>query len=239
MSREDDFGDSESFLPKQMTVELRSLLVKARLINENSQEEFDYSFTSIFLAFLIANDPNSRSFQQYVKQTDIRIFEIIKSKGLPQTVLLRGSHESISTPERRPTITRSVQAIFRFALSLMMAIRGQREQSLDTRHVMGAYIYAPYTHEEELKSWGIDLEKWSEVFLSQIAFLFPSELFYWIQAHDRKFRTRLSFDVEEIIENLNSFKKVRVGQLLEFEDISELGHIVKVSDNVYVLKGCR
>jgi hypothetical protein len=195
MSRENAFDDSDSFLPKQMTPELRSLLVKASLVNENSLENFDYSFTSIFLAFLVANDPMSRWFQEYVKQADIRISEIIKWKGLPPTALdrIRELPESITMPDRRPSVTSSAQAIFNYASSLMKMTAGQKKQPLDTRHIIGAYIYAPHGHKEQLKSWGIDPEKWSNAFLNQIVTLYRSELAYWIQAHDRAFRTRPRF----------------------------------------------
>jgi hypothetical protein len=60
------------------------LLTRARLVNQNSSEQFSYDFTSILISFLASNDIISEWFKKYVKEAGIHYEDILRYKDIDQ-----------------------------------------------------------------------------------------------------------------------------------------------------------
>ena len=150
---QDDFGTIDQYTP-----ELQRLLVLAVLINENSPEkEFPISFTSILVAFLIANDPISRWFQDYVQQAGIAVDAILADdkKNLDhkklEEVRKRGIPEEVLKSLSRQKKTASAKGFLVVASGYLHTVSDQKQENLlDVRHLMGAYIYSS-SHFDEFK----------------------------------------------------------------------------------------
>ena len=67
--------------------ELKRLLARAKLINRYYEKEFDISFSSMLLAFLVSNDIISRWFSDYVKRAGIDVGRILEERKVSQQIL--------------------------------------------------------------------------------------------------------------------------------------------------------
>lgn len=173
-------------------------MVRAVLINENSPEkEFPISFTSILVAFLIADDPISRWFQDYVQQAGVAVDAILadNNKNLdPQKleeVSKRGIPEEVLKSLSQQKKTASAKGFLNVAYDYLHTVSDQKQGNLlDVRHLMGAYIYSS-SHFEELKKWNLNKydPDWSNAFLEKIQELFPDEYDGWAKIHLSKFNS--------------------------------------------------
>ncbi len=176
----------------EATPQLQRLLGKAALISEISPEDFDISFTSTLIAFLYSDDPLSRWFQEYVKEKNVAVEEILRYKNLDREELeitLKkkkvGKEFPESSSEYPLSVTMSMDEIFSEARKLMRTV--SKKGLLDVRHLMGAYIYRPGKHKSQLKMWKFNREDWSNEFLLQIEDHFPAERSGWYAEHSTVF----------------------------------------------------
>jgi uncharacterized protein with HEPN domain len=207
-------NNRSKFFGKAITPALQRLLAISAVADRHSDENFDYSFTSIVTAFLIAQDPVSKWFQHFATCEKMPVDEILVSKNIEP-----GMFEEIRTTSERRIIyegkrhtTYSADSIFGKSLQLMEKT-GQNNSSLilDVRHIMGACIYG---NEEQLKSLRFATEKMSNAFLNQIRIMYPSELSCWTDIHLRNFKTEpeISFGKSE--------DSLKLTLLREYNDLS-------------------
>ncbi|MBV9958835.1 MAG: TIR domain-containing protein, partial [Acidobacteria bacterium] len=178
------------------TPELARLLAKATRINKAFEEKFDLSFSSMLLAFLASDDPLSRWFARYVKDAGIAIDELLKARGIGRAIFdaiaARPLDETeLSTLDRPRRRTESANNLVQAAREIALGL------PVDTRHLMGAYIYRPAGHEKDLEGLRFNREAWSNAFLGQIQKLHPQKLEGWKDLHRSIFKTEPS-PVEEI-----------------------------------------
>lgn len=111
---------------------------------------------------------------------------------------------------RESNITRSVETIIEFASRLMQATHQLKNEPLDVRHLMGAYIYHPFAHRKQLTDWNFNLEEWSNSLLKEISAFYPLELIDWITIHVHTFiaMPKIKFAGMENVENIKLLRKL-------------------------------
>ncbi|MBV9209114.1 MAG: TIR domain-containing protein, partial [Acidobacteria bacterium] len=185
---------------------LAYLLAKATRINHALGQEFDLSFSSMLLAFLASDDLLSRWFSRYVKDADIAIDELLKARTLDRATLERIASDPFSEMELSkldyPRVrTESAQRLFDAARELSNSYNSVEDKYpvtvVDVRHLMAAYIYRPAGHEQDLEGLHFNRQAWSNAFLGQIQKLYPLELAWWKDLHQRTFNEE-AMPVEEI-----------------------------------------
>ena len=164
------------------SLELKSLLARAKLINQYYEKDFDISFSSMLLAFLVSNDTFSRWFSDYVKRVGIDVVRLIEERKVSQQIL-----EDIAS---RAVLPDQLPASYRQTTSTTMYLgmadkyreslaRGDKTYPLQVHHLMAVYIYEPWVHKKDLIRWGFDREDWSNAFLIQIRKIYPPEFEFW------------------------------------------------------------
>ena len=167
--------------------QLQHLLSRSAQINSYYEKDFDISFSSLLLAFLLSEDLVSQWFQAYVKRAGINVQKILEESGLNQEIMediLRATLLDLQ-PAR---MTTSAQRYLQTAEEFRQQLAGRIEAGpLDTHHLMAVFIYRPWVHEKDLIRWGFDRKSWSEAFLELMRGLQPKELGFWTLQHRRDF----------------------------------------------------
>ncbi|MBC7911371.1 MAG: TIR domain-containing protein [Pyrinomonadaceae bacterium] len=180
------------------TPALAHLLAKATRINQAFEKEFDLSFSSMLLAFLTADDPLSRWFGRYVKDSGIAIDELLRTRKLERATLEEIAAQPLSETElSRLTVARrwtaSSEKLFEAAMILSIGDAPQSDNPppalFDVRHLMSAYIYQPSGHEKDLEGLRFNRAAWSHAFLGQMQKMYPQELERWKEIHRQTFST--------------------------------------------------
>ena len=183
---------------------LKRLLARAKLINQHYEKDFDISFSSMLLSFLVSDDPFSRWFRDYVKVVGIDVGRLLEERRVSQKIL-----EYIASPTVLPERTLdSYRLTTSTTIYLDMAdkyreslAKGDTTYPLQVHHLMAVYIYEPWVHKRDLIRWGFDRENWSNAFLIQIRKIYQpefdfwnaSELDFWMRQHFRAFKTEPNF----------------------------------------------
>ena len=183
------------------SLELKRLLARAKLINQHYEKDFDISFSSILLAFLVSDDPFSRWFSDYVKGVGIDVGRLLEERKVSQPILEDiASHEILQDQlpaSYRQTISTTIYIDIADKYRESIA-RGDKTYPLEVHHLMAVYIYEPWVHKRDLIRWGFDREDWSNAFLMQVRKIYApdfdfwnaSELDFWRRQHFRAFLTK-------------------------------------------------
>lgn len=165
--------------------DMERLLSRAASINRYYEEDFDISFSSLFLAFLVSDDLVSQWFQAYVKQAGINIQKIQEEHGLDQRIMEDIAHATHSEPLTYG-MTNSARRFLQAADQLRLST-AEPDDTLDVRHLMAVFIYDPWVHEKDLVRWGLERKDLSEKFLELMRSLRPKELGFWREQHRNAF----------------------------------------------------
>jgi hypothetical protein len=180
------------------SLELKRLLARAKLINQHYEKDFDLSFSSMLLAFLVSEDPFSRWFRDYVKGIDIR--RLLEERKVSHKILENIASRTI-LPDQTPAsyrLTTSTTIYLETADKYRESLaKGDKTYPLQVHHLMAVYIYEPWVHKTDLIRWGFDRVDWSNAFLLQMCKIYPpefnfwnaSELDFWRRQHFRTFQT--------------------------------------------------
>ncbi len=119
-------------IPEGISAESANLLVCAFDLTEGSAEleEFNFSFTSILVAFLASDDPLSRWFQSFAAQHESQFEQLLKHRNVSRARLdeVRAKKPDASNIQRvlnrkpRPTWTSSAQAVLTAANDLKRSV---------------------------------------------------------------------------------------------------------------------
>ncbi len=210
------------------SLELKCLLARAKLINQYYEKDFDISFSSILLAFLVNNDVISQWFRYYVKKKEINIERLMEDRKVNNQILQDIAlriilPDQLSATYRQTTSTTIYLGIadkYRESLS-----RGDKTYPLQVHHLMASYIYDPWIHKKDLNRWGFDRVDWSNSFLVQIGKMYPpefdfwnaNELYFWRQQHIRVFLTS-----PDLSERSLHFRKAKTNVI--HDDLFEAKH---------------
>jgi len=132
-------------------------------IGEKGGDEAQVSFTGVLLTFLVAPDPISRWFQNYVAKRNVAIDDMLGSKGFMSREELEGLVAAYTpagaTMQKKPW-TPSAREVLTASDALAQRVGGEG-CAIGIRHLMGAYCHFHYpTHEAQLRRWGFDLDDW-------------------------------------------------------------------------------
>ena len=179
------------------SLELKHLLARAKLINQYYEKDFDISFSSILLAFLVSDDPFSRWFTDYVKGVGIDVRRLLEERKVSQPILEEIASRTILPDQlpasyRQTTTTIYLDMADKYRESLA---RGDKTYPLEVHHLMAVYIYEPWVHKGDLIRWGFNRENWSNAFIIQVRKVYApdfdfwnaSELDFWRRQHFRAF----------------------------------------------------
>jgi TIR domain-containing protein len=132
-------------------------------IGERGGDDAQVSFTGILLTFLVASDPISRWFQDYVKRHTIAIADMLLSKGfnsLEELRQLAAAYVPADGPMTKKPWTPSAREVLTASDALAQRVGGEGAP-IGIRHVMGAYCHFHYpNHEAQLRRWGFVLDDW-------------------------------------------------------------------------------
>lgn len=170
---------------KNYSPDMERLLSRSASINRYYEEDFDLSFASLFLAFLVNDDLVSQWFQAYVKQAGIDVQKILEERRID----LRTMEDIAHAVPSNPKAYRMTTSVRKF-LSAADQLRGgpeEPEKDLDVRHLMAVFIYEPWVHEKDLIRWGINRKDLSEKFLELTRSMRLKELGFWRVQHLKAF----------------------------------------------------
>ncbi|MFQ5614313.1 MAG: P-loop NTPase fold protein [Anaerolineae bacterium] len=178
--------------PQEATPALRRLVGRAALISRLGKESNVFSFSVLLTAFLAGDDPLSRWFQRYVRWARVDVDSILGHKGLNRDLVDQVAQNESPPEDIDPSslgsVTSSAEGIFTQAQKLLEIVSRPKGHSLlDVRHLMGAYIYHPVGHEDQLKGWNFDPEAWSNAFLAEMEARHPDEFELWMKEHLARF----------------------------------------------------
>jgi TIR domain len=153
-------------------------------IGERGGDEAQISFTGVLLTFLVADDPISRWFQNYVGKRNIAVADMLSSKGFASQASLEtlaaAYAPSGATMGKKPW-TPSAREVLTASDALAQRVGGDG-CAIGLRHVMGAYCHFHYhNHEAQLRRWGFDLPDWLSEYrkLLKTSDLSPAERAGW------------------------------------------------------------
>jgi hypothetical protein len=185
-------GEDERPLELTVTRELLELLDLTAVINRGTSERFHYSFSALIIAFHYGTHGISKWFRDYVSQHSVDFAGILASRGIVEDEL-RSQIASYELPLRDPNSVypdarRSATAS---ALSWIgFAKRFAEEQKhawTGLRHMMGAIVFAPNLHAEDLRQWRFERREWASSYLDYVKRDLPGDLDFWRQVNARTF----------------------------------------------------
>ncbi len=175
--------DSSSPDTWPVTAELSGVLAIAANANRASAtpEPFDLSFSTILYGFLRGPGACCQFFQAYAPSAGLNRAALLSRKSLTEQQLSTLSDSLPADAGTRPLqYTRSAKALLTNARALCGEASGAPASApIDVRHLMGAYIYRPAGHGDELETLGLSRVKWSEAFREWIGRDFPAERARW------------------------------------------------------------
>jgi hypothetical protein len=164
--------------------DMERLLSRSASINEYYEEDFDISFTSLFLAFLVSDDLVSQWFHNYVKQAGINVNAILEEHGLDRRIMDDIAGEAPPRRQGRLRMTSSARRFLQTADQLRQKLADAGEgQPLDVLHLMAVFIYSPWVHEKDLVRWGFNRVDWSNEFLKLMSSLQRRKMAFWRDLH--------------------------------------------------------
>jgi hypothetical protein len=208
--------------------ELKRLLTRAKLINRYYEKDFDISFSSILLAFLVSDDAVSRWFSDYVKRVGIDVARLIEERKVSQQILEDIASRAI-LQDQLPDSYRQTTST---TVYLTMADKyreslagGDKTYPLQVYQLMAVYIYEPWVHKGDLIRWGFDRKDWSNAFLIQILKKYPpefnfwntTEFDFWRRQHLRAFLNEPDFSDNSFLSKHSSPDLMQLGKTSNFK----------------------
>jgi hypothetical protein len=185
-------GEDGKSLELTVTRELLELLDLTAAINRETSERFHYSFSGLIIAFRYGAHGISEWFREYLSQRGVDFASILTYRGLTDD-RLRGQIKSYQLPFSDPNSVysegrRSATASALSWIELAKSFAQQQEHArTGLRHLMGAIVFAPSFHAEDLKRWRFDRHEWASSYLDYVKRNLPKDLDFWQQVNARTF----------------------------------------------------
>jgi hypothetical protein len=185
-------GEDEQSLELTVTPELLELLDLTAVINRGTTERFHYSFSGLIIAFYYARHGISEWFRQYLAQQSVDGAAILAYRGILEDQL-RNQIRSYELPFRDPnreypngrrSATSSALSWIGFAKSFALK---QKHEWTGLRHLMGAVIFTPDFHGEDLRRWRIERREWASSYLDYVKRDLPADFDFWRQVNAQTF----------------------------------------------------
>jgi hypothetical protein len=170
------------------SADMERLLFRSASINKYFEEDFDISFSSLLLAFLVNDDLVSQWFQSYITQAGINVQKILEERSLNQRIMDDIAAAAPIPPHGRLRMTTSARRFLQAAKQLNKRLAGPDEEiPLDVSHLMAIFIYSPWDHEKDLIRWGFNRADWSNEFLKLMSSLNRRQMSFWRDLHQVTF----------------------------------------------------
>jgi KAP-like P-loop domain-containing protein len=190
--------DSSSVDTWPVTTDLAHVLAIAANANSVSTkpEQFDVTFSTILYGFLRGSDACCRFFQSFAASAGLHREQLLARKHLTEENLAGLGDSLPPEPTDHPLrYTRSAKNLLTNAQTLRHETSsGPAADPIDVRHLMGAYVYRPAGHGDELESLGLSRVKWSDAFRAWIRRSYPAEATRWEQIDRTTFQSIKSGD---------------------------------------------
>ncbi len=181
--------------------DMKRLLSRAASLNSYYEKDFDVSFSSLFLSFLVSDDLVSQWFQNYVKQAGINVQNILEERGLDQRITDDIADTAPSSLQSRLRMTNSAKRFLQAAEEINQRLADPGENMpLDVSHLMAVFIYSPWVHEKDLIRWGFNRADWSNKFLILMSSLHRKKMAFWMDLH----RVTFGEEPEERLDNASA-----------------------------------
>ncbi len=185
------YGESEGqMLELVPTLELSELLDHAALINQQTSEKLHYCFSALLLAFAYGKHGISEWFNRYISESKVDLAAILSYRQLKgkeeeiRRLAVQEIESDILYPGGRRTATISALDWIKQAKTLS----GEQEHSwVGLRHMMGAVIFTPRFHEEDLERWHFNRSQWALEYLRFVKEKLPDDLEFWTRVNKRIF----------------------------------------------------
>jgi KAP family P-loop domain len=176
------YDDDTSTVHKvEVTEDLARLVDTASHLSHAApaREKFDLTFSTLFFSFMTARDPCSQFFQQYAETAHLNRSALLARKGFDAQSFEAAAANVPGAVDTSPRLaTRSARTLVQNAQQLMNETSVHR-RLLDVRHLMGAYIYRPAGHGEEIEQLGVSRLEWSKAFRAFVRATDPDEAERW------------------------------------------------------------
>jgi hypothetical protein len=182
------FGEFQGSVVLRPTPELSGVLDLAALISRDTSRAFNYSFSALILAFAYGRPEVSKWFKDYINRSGADLGAMIGAadlQGGEQAVLdLAGQQNDPGDLYQggRRTATASSLAWLEQAKRFS---EEQQHRRVGLRHFVGALVFSPQFHAEDLQRWRFDRPNLAHEYLSFVAAKLPADLGFW-QAVDRR-----------------------------------------------------
>lgn len=164
--------------------DMERLLYRSASINKHFEDDFDVSFSSLLLAFLVSDDLVSQWFQSYIRQAGINVQKILEERGLDRRTLDDIAAAAPIPSQGNLRMTTSARRFLQAAKQLSERLAGPGEKMpLEVSHLMAIFIYSPWVHEKDLIRWGFNRADWSNEFLKLMSSLNRRQMSFWRDLH--------------------------------------------------------
>jgi hypothetical protein len=185
-------GEDEHSMNLTVTRELLELLDLTAVINSGTSERFHYSFGGLITAFYYGTHGISKWFRQFLFQQSVDFAAILKEQGISEDEL-RGKIASYDLPFRNSNAvypngrrTATASSLSWIGVAKRFADEQQHAKT-GLRHLMGAVIFTPDFHAEDMKRWHFDRREWASGYLDYVKRELADDLEFWRQVNARTF----------------------------------------------------
>lgn len=161
--------------------DLTRLVALAAYIGDTSGDQTPVSYSSLMIALLWNNDPDSTWFQGYVKRSDVATDSIYHHRGIKdtdkETILSQMENNDALYAVGKDFISASARAMLQNAAAIASEVN---TKEISVRHLLAAYAFRnPTYHEKELISWNIEVDTFRLEFAKQINQHYRDEIKNW------------------------------------------------------------
>ena len=174
------------------TPELIELLDSAALINRNTSERFNLSFSALMIAFYFGRHTISQWYRRFIADGQVDFQAILTYRQLNEKDLQERFREAELPfrapedvyPNGNPSATASARRWLEIASEFA---RGQGHSWTGLRHMILAVIFTKDFHSDDLERWRFDRRAWGLSYLDYVANDLPKDLEFCRRTYERTF----------------------------------------------------
>ncbi len=174
------------------TPELIELLDSAALINSNTSERFDLSFSALMIAFYFGKQTISGWYRKFIVDHQVDFQAILTYRQLNEKDLQKRFREAESPFSKRQSTHQNGQTTATVSAHRWLGIasdfaRQQDHAWVGLRHMILAVIFTSDFHADDLQRWKFDRRTWGLSYLAFVAHDLPGDLQFCRRVYERTF----------------------------------------------------
>lgn len=165
----------------QVDQELGNVIAIAAYVGDVSGDATYVSYTSLMIALLWSDDASSQWLRAFVAERNIGTDGILRHRGVEeeqrkQIMEFAGSNKEFEH-ELKDAYSRSSIVMLQTASSIA---RDTGSSEIGVRHLLAAFVFRnPSFHEQDVKTWGFDLEQWRREYAVFLENEYQDEISAW------------------------------------------------------------